>query len=290
MMESDSTDRVELSRPRSSSACLVFIYPIGPGLGRRYALGTSPLLLGRDEDCDVCLDDPAVSRRHARVQPTADGFYTLDLDSTNGTFVNEQPVARQRLQDGDYLRVGSSIFRFLDRDSIETAYHEEVYRLTILDALTGLHNRRYLLEFLDTERVRSARYGRRPALVLLDVDHFKAINDQRGHLAGDEALRQLAALLTAQIRASDLATRYGGEEFALVLLETGREDALAVAERVRGAVEGQAFVLAGQPFRLTVSLGVATPDEQLVGAETLFRWADEKLLQAKQSGRNRVVG
>jgi diguanylate cyclase (GGDEF)-like protein len=289
-MESDSTVRVELSRPPSSSAWLVYIYPTGPGIGRRYAVTSAPLLLGRDEDCDVVLDDPSVSRRHARVQPTAEGCYAIDLGSANGTFVNDRAGDRQRLADGDYLRLGSAMFRFLDRNNVEAAYHEEIYRLLTEDALTGLHSRRFLLEFLRRELVRFARYGRPLSLVLLDVDHFKAVNDARGHLAGDEALRQLAALLRGLVRASDLAARYGGEEFALVLPETGCRAALVAAERIRAAVERHAFVLAGSSWPLTASLGVATATGTGVDPEALLRGADENLLQAKRTGRNRVAG
>ncbi len=289
-MDSESTIRVPPPQPPACGACLVYIYPTGPGIGRRFLLGAAPLLLGRDEDCDISLDDPSLSRRHAHVLSAADGCYAIDLDSKNGTFVNEQPISRQRLRNGDYLRVGSSIFRFLDSGNIEAAYHEEIYRLTILDVLTGLPNRRHLLEFLGRELVRSARYHRPVALALLDADRFKAVNDQFGHLGGDAVLREMAALLRQHAAPGDLAARYGGEEFALALVESDLEAARVRGEEVRAAVEQFRFVYAGRSVSLTGSVGIAASSPGQTDAEELLRRADEKLYQAKRAGGNRVVG
>src|SRR5262249_23694512 len=156
-------------------------------------LTDQPVVLGRGADCDIRINDHSVSRRHARIQPGADGYYAVDLQSTNGTFVNDVPASITKLKDGDYLRIGNCIYRFLMVGNVETEYHEEIYRLTIIDALTDIHNKRYLVEFLDRELARSARYSRPLALVLFDIDHFKRINDELGHLGGDFTLRELAA-------------------------------------------------------------------------------------------------
>src|SRR5262249_30475536 len=156
------------------------------------------------EDCDIRISDQSVSRRHARIEPTPDGYFAIDLQSTNGTFVNNAPVTMSKLADGDYLRVGNCIYRFLAGGNVETEYHEEIYRLTILDALTGIHNKRYLLEFLDRELARSTRHSRPLAVILFDIDRFKAINDELGHLGGDFALRELATSAQRYIRKEDL--------------------------------------------------------------------------------------
>src|SRR5947208_3476658 len=166
-------------------ACLVHIYPTGPGMGTRYSLGESPLVIGRGSEADIRINDNSVSRRHARIQPGADGFYAIDLQSTNGTFVNDVPASICKLKDGDYLRVGNCIYRYLAGGNVEAEYHEEIYRLTIIDALTDIHIQRYLLEFLDRELVRTARHARPLALCLMDIDFFKGVNDELGHLAGD---------------------------------------------------------------------------------------------------------
>jgi diguanylate cyclase (GGDEF)-like protein len=248
------------------------------------------MVIGRGSDCDIHISDFSVSRRHARVELGTDGYYAVDLQSTNGTFVNDAPGARCKLKDGDYLRVGNCIYRFLAGGNIEAEYHEEIYRLTIIDALTEIHNKRYLMEYLDRELARSARYHRPLTLVVIDIDRFKAINDEYGHLGGDFALREMASCIKSVIRKEELFARYGGEEFVIVLPETTREGALKLCERVRTLVESHDFQFENKSFKVTISLGAATTkgDESLTPLE-LIRQADEKLYQAKRAGRNRVV-
>lgn len=272
-------------------ACLVKIYPPGPGMGARFVLADAPVVIGRGKDCDIRLNDCSVSRTHARIDLTPDGFRATDLQSTNGTFINDLPAAERCLGDGDYLRVGSSIFRFLSGGNVEAEYHEEIYRLAISDALTDVHNHRYLMEFLEREVARSVRHLRPLALLLIDIDHFKAINDRLGHLCGDHALRELAALIKASVRKEELFARYGGEEFALVLPETTAEEAGRSAERLRAAVEAHAFRFDEQPFSVTVSVGgaVTSGDDGDLTPSELIRQADGRLYQAKHEGRNRVV-
>jgi diguanylate cyclase (GGDEF)-like protein len=270
-------------------ACVVHIYPTGPGMGARYALTDSPMVLGRGNDCDIRINDHSVSRRHARIQPGADGYYAVDLRSTNGTFVNDVPASICKLKDGDYLRVGNCIYRYLAGGNVEAEYHEEIYRLTIIDALTDIHNKRSLLEFLDRELSRSARYGRPLALVLFDLDHFKAVNDELGHLGGDFTLREVAACVKGSIRKEELFARYGGEEFAVVLPETNHESGSAVAERLRQRVERHNFQYEGKSYPVTISVGVAvTTGDAALTPDDLIRQADEKMFEAKRQGRNRV--
>lgn len=283
------------SRPATArEACLVHIYPAGPEMGRRHPLTDAAVRFGRAEDCDVRLTDNATSRRHAAVAPAVGGGHEVaDLGSTNGTYVNDERVAGPRsLRDGDYLRVGSAIYRYLAGGNIEAEYHEEIYRLTVLDGLTGAHNRRALDEFLDREVARSRRHDRPLSVLLLDIDKFKAVNDGRGHLCGDLVLRGLAERVRPGVRAEDLFARYGGEEFALALVETDHAAAVAAAERLRRLVAAEPFVWEGEPVRVTVSLGVATTrgEEGAADPAALLRVADERLYRAKQAGRNRVVG
>jgi two-component system cell cycle response regulator len=270
-------------------ACVVHIYPTGPGMGTRYPLSDSPMVLGRGNDCDIRINDHSVSRRHARIQPGADGYYAVDLQSTNGTFVNDVPASICKLKDGDYLRVGNCIYRFLAGGNVEAEYHEEIYRLTIIDALTDIHNKRYLLEFLDRELSRSARYHRPLALIMFDLDRFKAVNDELGHLGGDFTLREVAGCVKGSIRKEELFARYGGEEFVIVLPETTLENGLVVAERVRSLVEKHTFQYEGKTYPVTISVGVAaTTGDETLTPHDLICVADEKLYQAKHQGRNQV--
>jgi diguanylate cyclase (GGDEF)-like protein len=271
-------------------ACVVHIYPTGAGMGTRYPLGEAPMVLGRGSDCDIRINDHSVSRRHARIQPGADGYYAVDLQSTNGTFVNDVPASICKLKDGDYLRVGNCIYRFLAGGNVEAEYHEEIYRLTIIDALTDTHNKRYLLEFLDRELSRSARYRRPLSLIMFDIDRFKTINDELGHLGGDFTLRELAICVKGSIRKEELFARYGGEEFTIVLPETNLDNGLLVGERIRSLVEKHPFQYEGKTFPVTISVGMsATNGDEVLTPHQLVGQADEKLFAAKHQGRNRVV-
>src|SRR5262245_14319141 len=273
------------------NACLVHIYPTGPGMGTRYTLSDKPLVIGRCNDCEIRINDHSVSRRHARIQPGADGYYAVDLQSTNGTFVNDLPASMYKLKDGDYLRVGNCIYRFLTGGNVETEYHEEIYRLTIIDALAEIHNKRYFLEFLDRELARSARYDRPLSLVMMDIDRFRNINEELGHLGGDFTLRELSSRIKTSIRKEELLTRYGGEEFAVVLPETPCEGAMILAERLVRLVHDKPFQYEDRTYQVTISAGVTTTvGEKNITPDDLIRRADEKLYQAKHEGRNRVCG
>jgi two-component system, cell cycle response regulator len=275
----------------SQQACLVHIYPTGPSMGCRYPLGGMSLTLGRGEDCDIRLHDHSVSRRHARIEPTPEGFFVFDQQSTNGTFVNDKQLdSSWLLQDGDYLRVGNCIYRYLAGGNIEAEYHEEIYRLTILDGLTQIHNQRYMAEFLEREVVRSQRHARPLALLMIDLDRFKTINDTFGHLCGDFVLREMTDVIRATVRKEDLFARYGGEEFVLVLVETAREEAVLVAERIRRLIADHPFQFESSPVNLTISIGIACMSgDMAITPAGLLKTADEKLYQAKRAGRDRVV-
>jgi diguanylate cyclase (GGDEF)-like protein len=273
----------------SRNACMVHIYPTGPTMGTRYTLGAAPLVIGRASDCDVRIEDHSVSRRHARIQPGADGFYAIDLQSTNGTYINDVPASMYKLKDGDYVRVGNCIYRFLMGGNVETEYHEEIYRLTIMDGLTEIYNKRYLLEFLDRELARSSRHHRPLSLIMLDIDRFKSINDQFGHLGGDFALRELANRMKGNIRKEELLARYGGEEFACVLPETALEGALIVADRILNVVKQTPFQFEDKSFNVTISGGVITTHgEPDITPIELIRRSDERLYRAKNEGRDRI--
>jgi hypothetical protein len=161
-------------------------------MGRRYSLGENDIYIGRGEDNEIRINDGSVSRRHAKISCTPDGYQISDLKSTNGSFVNDLPcVGACPLADGSHVRVGNCIFKFLTGGNIEVDYHEEIYRLTIIDALTEIHNRRYLIDFLDRELARSIRHERPLSVIMFDIDHFKKVNDSHGHLCGDFVLREL---------------------------------------------------------------------------------------------------
>jgi diguanylate cyclase (GGDEF)-like protein len=275
---------------QQTGAMLVHLYPPGPSLGSCHPLGDGTVTLGRMPGCDIQAAHVSVSRGHAHIECGTDGYYITDLESTNGTYINDTRVDRQKLADGDRLRLGSVIYRFLTGSNVEAQYHAELHRLTTIDALTEIPNKRYLLECLERELAQTARHLRPLAVAVFDVDHFKQVNDRWGHLAGDTVLRDLAALVKPALRKSDLFARFGGEEFVVVLPETSREQGALLAERLRGLVERHGFLLGDAPRQITISVGVAaTAGEVALTPQELLQEADARLYQAKASGRNRVV-
>lgn len=163
---------------------------------------------------------------------------------------------------------------------------QEIQHLSVSDGLTGLYNRRHILDCLS--RALSERQEQGLSVVLLDVDHFKQINDRYGHLVGDAALRQVAQVMTTQIRAGDWLGRYGGEEFLLVLPHTGLEQALEVAHRHCQALSGTTLEAEGQRLQLSASYGVCSTEQGLQDCDGLLHAADRAMYAAKAQGRNRV--
>jgi two-component system cell cycle response regulator len=271
----------------SSESCLVTIY--GRDLGKQYPLSAEETVIGRGAEADIALDMDNVSRRHARVLNRRDGFFVEDLKSTNGTFVNDFEVKLERLRNGDLIKIGGAILKFLQGGNIEALFHEEIYRMTIVDGLTQVHNKRYFLEFVDREMARCARYDRPLSLLLFDIDHFKQINDVHGHLAGDFVLKRLAEIVSKHIRKEEAFARYGGEEFAILMPETTGSRAGIFAEKIRRMVESTTFTYEDRRIGVTVSIGIAEMGPHR-DPSSFIKAVDERLYRAKHAGRNRVVG
>ena len=276
--------------------CLVQIYPPDVVDGM-LLLEEDVFVAGRDWEADLVLEDGGVSRRHCQWVRTAEGFELHDLGSTNGTRVNGELVDRYKLHSGDIIQVGAFLFKFLSAGSVESQYHETVYSLMTRDALTGAMNKRYLLETLHREVARSVRHVRPLSVVMLDIDHFKSVNDTRGHLVGDDVLREFAARVQAVCREDDMLGRYGGEEFCLILTEADRQEAIAKAEACRQNVIHRPFDTVAGPLAITASFGVASLEDSNCDqhssqqrADCLLSEADQKLYRAKREGRDRVIG
>lgn len=273
----------------SGAAFVVQIY--GPDLGKRYPLDRSPITVGRDLASDVVVDLDNVSRRHCRFTRREGAFYVSDLNSTNGTLLNDRIVeCESPLRSSDLIKVGGAIFKFIHGNDLEAQYHEEIYRLTIVDGLTQVNNKRYFLEFLEREMARCHRYSRALSLLLFDLDHFKKLNDDFGHLAGDFVLRELAHLAQGRIRREECLARYGGEEFAAVLPESGPEKSRIFAERLVRQVSDHAFVFEGERLPVTISAGIANLAPAMTEPAQFIKAADAELYRAKREGRNRVCG
>jgi diguanylate cyclase (GGDEF)-like protein len=262
----------------------------GQRLGQRIDIGDAPLVIGRAPECEFQIMERSVSRQHSKIWREPSGYRVKDLDSTNKTFLNDQPIIEAELKDGDHITIGSCVLKFMDRSSVEARYHEEIYQLATVDPLTDLYNRRQFIELLEKELARASNHKRPLALLIIDIDHFKAINDRYGHPAGDGVLKRVARTLAAHAREEFIIARIGGEEFAAVLPEHKVDQAAEFAERVRLAIaeRDMAATSGGGPSRVTVSIGAAEWLAGMTASSDLLRAADEQLYRAKQEGRNTV--
>ena len=274
----------------SANSCPRLVVVEGTRLGAMFELREKPLTVGREPGNLIILDESGVSRRHAVVERDMEGAVVLrDLGSKNGTYVNKAQVAEHHLRDGDIIFLGSTTFKFLADNNVEHSYYEYLHEISVSDPLTRIPNRRYFDEFLQREMARTRRYNRSLSLLMLDLDHFKSINDTHGHLCGDEVLRKVAEVVASKLRKSEFLARYGGEEFAVILPETGLAGAVQVAEKIRALVESIEVTCGDNDLSLTVSIGVSQWDGKMYEPADLIRVADECLYLAKQQGRNRVV-
>lgn len=280
--------RPERAARQRQQACLVVIY--GRDLGKKYQVDARSLVIGRSSKSDIPLDGDSVSRSHCKVYESPHGVAIRDLGSTNGTFVNDEQVHEGALHDGDIVKVGRWILKFLSGSNVEHAYHEEIYRLTTVDGLTQVYNKRYLTDVLGREASRAKRYARPLSLIMFDIDHFKNVNDAYGHVAGDYVLKQLAGAVSKRIRREDTLARYGGEEFAIVLPELDIDSARKFAKKVHELVQLTVFKFGEQRMPVTISVGVASASDTVETADDLIKAADECLYEAKRQGRDRVCG
>jgi two-component system cell cycle response regulator len=207
----------------------------------------------------------------------------LDLGATDYLL---RPLDRNEL----LARVRTQVRRKRLQDSLQENYQKSL-SLALTDGLTGLYNRRYLTVHLDSLLARRAEGAMGPALLLLDIDWFKRVNDTHGHAVGDDVLREVTARVARHVRAFDLFARYGGEEFVVVLPETDQRVAETVAERLRMVVAEQPIVIGQPPVELaiTISIGLAVTENGNETSASLLHRADEALYAAKAAGRNRVV-
>lgn len=249
--------------------------------------------MGRSPEVDIPIGDAGLSRRHARIISQDGNYFIEDLGSTNGTYLNGVRLTeRKKLENGARIQVGeTTVLRFALQDQLEQEAAKRMYEMTVRDPLTKLHNRRHLDERLKSEFAFAIRHKSALSVFVIDVDHFKQINDTKGHPAGDEVLRAMAETLQNMVRTEDLVARFGGEEFVVLARSIDERGAWVFAERLRGNVENLRVPWEGDVIRLTCSVGVAHCDtkHQYASPEAMVAAADGALYRAKRSGRNRVV-
>jgi diguanylate cyclase (GGDEF)-like protein len=263
----------------------------GVAAGHVVSIAETPFTMGRHATNQLAIDDDSISRFHARFVQEEGKYFVEDLGSRNGTFIQGKRITRAEIKDDDWVQMGARVaFRFALTDSRQEGLLRKLYESSTRDALTGAYNRRHFDDRLRAEIAFAVRHATDCALILLDVDHFKRVNDTHGHPAGDEVLRHLALVATRALRTEDVFARFGGEEFAVILRGASTRGAARLAERLREALLQQNAVYEGQEIPVTVSAGCAalsccaapSPDE-------VVAVADRRLYVAKHTGRNRVV-
>src|SRR6185369_4699914 len=257
-MPNITTKQQICSTPASKSGNGFVTLVRGNPFGARMDIGHSQIIIGRATQCDFRIDDSGVSRRHCAIWRQAGKYFVRDLGSTNRTFVNDLQVSTAEVKSGDIVSIGSCALRFIMPGTIDADWHNALVDLARLDELTSLPNRRAIMDWLEIETRRATLEKRPLALALIDLDHFKRINDGFGHVAGDELLRMVGATLRRNLRSGDLAGRLGGEEFVVVLRETSHQSALEYAERCRRAIASTTFDIKGTLVHATASIGVVS--------------------------------
>ena len=284
---------------RQRRPALVFLR--GELLAVPIPLERAEVTIGRALEADVRVNDVRASRLHSRIITEIDPstgvsrYRIIDLSSTNGTILNGQAIENALLADGDKIVIGEHLMRFQLLDEIDREFQRQIHRLLVHDELTGLLTSKSFFSELRREAARAASDGRGFCVLMMDLDHFKTVNDTYGHLTGSKALEEVGDCITKALRAGDVAARFGGEEFAAFLLDADVAQGLVAGERVRRAVEQHQFTITkNQPegerrtHQITISVGVAAfPDDARDPIE-LIELADTALYRAKRSGRNRV--
>jgi len=260
--------------------------------GAVFSLNTPEVLIGRSGTAQVTLIDPAVSWEHAKLAFGDDGTYVEDLSSRNGTFVNDQRIEqRTRLDDGDYVRLGSgTVLKFSKVDEFEERSLRTLFELTLRDPLTRLYNRRYFDDRLRGEFAFAQRHGSGLGLLMIDIDHFKQINDTCGHQVGDLVLKLVASSIQKLMRPEDVLARYGGEEFVIIVRATSLRNLEILGTRICHRILELPLDLPGHHLTATVSVGVSCMDTDTpyASAALLLTAADEAMYAAKATGRNRA--
>jgi diguanylate cyclase (GGDEF)-like protein len=282
---------------RVSTFIPILTFLSGPALGKEIPLVNRQLTLGRGPDCDIIIPDPSVSRKHLQIccrKVVENGEFSRlkivarDLGSRNGTLVNYAPIRNAVLKPGDKIILGQIILKFDHRDVAEQSFYDEIYRMATTDSLTSLLNKAAITRALSEEICASQRYRRHISVLLVDIDEFKSSNDLYGHLIGDRILQSAASIFRADLRQRDKVGRFGGDEFLIVLPETGPQGSYRAAERLRKKLETLVKVELNLSMSVTASFGVASCSTKSATPEKLLESADIALYRAKSLGRNRV--
>ncbi|MCU0285412.1 MAG: GGDEF domain-containing protein [Acidobacteria bacterium] len=261
--------------------------------GKHFNFSNTPVLIGREKSNSISLDDELVSKVHCEVSfivnRDLEQLIIKDLQSTNGTYVNGEIIQQAILKSGDKITIGDTVLRFSYNDDIEEQYHNKLFTFAAMDALTGLYNRRYTINELDNQNKIARRNNRIYSIMMIDIDDFKQINDNYGHLVGDDYLKKFAFVISRGLRDQDICGRIGGEEFLVILPETSLEGAVNLANRIREQIAQIELKVDDHVIKTTISAGVCQFGRHAFESRELLRMADLSLQKAKRSGKNIVI-
>jgi two-component system, cell cycle response regulator len=264
---------------------------IGKDSGKRHALKPGTSSIGRSSQADITIDDDWASRVHCVLEYNGKIFEIQDLDSTNGTYVNTLKVSRTHVLPGVPIQVGHSLMKIEFKDEAELQLERNLKRSAFIDGLTGIFNRQYFMKRAEEELSYARRHHAEVGIIMMDIDHFKLVNDTYGHQMGDFVLNRFASIISGNKRPEDVFARYGGEEF--IIMPRGRlsqEGMHLHCERLRRKIEDSDFDFGETRVRVTISLGfhltLISDGGQETSLEQLIAKADEALYRAKELGRN----
>ncbi len=292
-------NEVSLLRSLGTATQPCLILYSGPDAGQRFDLEPGVQIIGRVPEAQVRIEGAGISRQHAELLVGAGNTVLVhDLGSSNGTLVNEVRITEPTaLKDGDLIRVSNVVLRFHSHNSLDLLLHDRIYQQATVDTGTGAFNRRYLHDTLRQQFAKARAASRPLAVICYDLDHFKQVNDTYGHASGDIVLRTTTTIARAELRDGDTLARAGGEEFTIVLPNTGVAGALELAERIRAAMAQFPIELPDPINKMstkpvehlqTVSMGVAELLPEMASELDLLQAGDRALYAAKRRGRNQV--
>jgi diguanylate cyclase (GGDEF)-like protein len=272
----------------SDLASLIIIHGPESEIGKKITVDKqNPTIIGRATDAHIQIMRDNVSRNHAKIYYQNGEYRIQDLGSTNGTLLNTVKITSEKLQSGDIILIGNMIFKFV-YDAYEEQFYNIMYNMATLDGLTRIYNKKFVMDKLKYEIDRAMRYQRPLSLIMIDIDHFKKINDTYGHVAGDFVLKETSALYMQYLRKADILGRYGGEEFIIILPECHIQQAIQTAEKIRSKIAESVFRYETTDIKVTVSLGISANAHDAADPNFLIKTADRALYIAKMNGRNQI--
>lgn len=273
---------------KTKPACLLVVG--GELNGSIFNLPVGEIVVGRNPDCTIPLDFHGISRRHFTISVDDSEATLTDLQSANGTYLNNNKVTEPIvLKRGDMIKIGSVAMKFLPKGDPERLTYDKLLEEAHTDGLTKCFNKTYFNNALELEVKKSKVTGKPLTLIIFDLDHFKKLNDNYGHDAGDYVLKEKSHIIRDHgIRQGDIFARYGGEEFCILLPNTNLKQGFEIAERLRSLIQKHEFIYDGKRLPVTASVGIADYRQGVNTGTDLFKRADSAVYKSKEGGRNQV--